>query len=144
MKTARPRAYGAGAGCALGYGIGALPGGHIVQIGLTDGLQAALPDVNHVPGHQQKLLVRLPDVVHVDQKALMAPEEPPVPQLAFDLVEGLVDHVGPAGAAVQDASGVAALDIQDLVVGDVKDRGALPDLIDAGASDLSDPVHDPA
>ena len=31
MKTASPRAYGAGAGCALGYGIGALPGGHIQE-----------------------------------------------------------------------------------------------------------------
>ncbi len=51
------------------------------------------------------------DLVHVHQKALVAAEEPPVPQLLLHGVQRLIDHVGLAVPAVEHALCVLAFHI---------------------------------
>ena len=91
-------------------GRAALPG-QIVQIALPDALKFPLTDGHRVPAGQVEGLVGGLDLVHVHQKALVAAEEPPVPQLLLHSVQRLIDHVGLAVPAVEHALCVLAFHI---------------------------------
>ena len=121
-----------------------MPGGGIVQIGLADGLPVPLADQDRIPGVQKKLTVGLYDVVHVDQIALVAAEKALVAQLLLDFVQPLVYGIGQIGGPVEQALGVAALHIENLVQGDADHVGPLADGIGAGLKGLKDAVHDAA
>ena len=117
-------------------------GRDIVNICLPHQLHTALPNGDYVTIGKQELLFNLLDVIHIHQKTLMTAQETPVSKLFFYGIQGLVDGVRSAGLGMKNTLGIAALNIQDLMVNNLGHRCPLPDVIGTGVNIPSHPVHD--
>ena len=86
-------------------------------------------------------MIGILNVGHIDQITLMASEKTGIVQFLFDLPELFIHRIGPAPFSMEEAPGIPAFHIQDLMIRDPCHDTAALDLIGVDIASRQHPVH---